>query len=148
MLCVLGLLGVTSKGGNTNRFKGTVRDEAKRKYIERSFHTRHSASLSSAFIVPDVNLEGACDTVILGCSGIVHTASEMCMQPDITKAVIAVVHGVTSLLDSAVRTPSVKRFLYTSNCNAAAAPKANVRIQITPELWNEDSLKDVMAEAP
>jgi nucleoside-diphosphate-sugar epimerase len=56
--------------------------------------------------------------------------------------------GTKNILESASRTPSIKRFVYTSTCCAAAEPEAGSKVHLEPDMWNETSLKKAQAEPP
>lgn len=53
-----------------------------------------------------------------------------------------------SILAAAAKTPSVKRFVYTSSSIAAVHPTPNVKFHVDSKSWNEIDLKDAWAPPP
>ena len=129
------------------KVKGTVRDEAKARYIEGVFHKRYTPNSFSAAIIPDITLPGATDSALQDCSGIIHLAQDMTMSPNFSDVFYPSVRGVQNLLESAALIPSIKRVVYTSATGAASTPKVGKRAHITKDSWN-DALEAAQAEEP
>jgi hypothetical protein len=64
------------------------------------------------------------------------------------KVIPEVLAGINGILKSASKSPSVKRFVYTSSSTAATTPKPNKEFHITNDLWNEDAVKAAWAPPP
>lgn len=129
------------------KVRGTVRNIATKAYLEGIFHGRHNPELFSAVIVPDLAVARSCDDVLSGCTGVVHAAANMSMSPDmqIIPSTIAIVQY---LLESAARTPSVVRFVYTGTCNSAVEPGANKYYHIDSNSFNDTSLPKTRLPPP
>lgn len=83
-----------------------------------------------------------------GVSGIVHVASNLSFDEDPNKVVPGVLAGITGILESAVKEPSVKRFVYTSSSTATTGPRPNEKFDITKETWNEQGVREAWAPPP
>ncbi len=78
----------------------------------------------------------------------VHVASDLSFGPDpniVVKNAIAFTMGA---LHSAVKEPSVKRFVLTSSSSAAAPLKFNEPYDLTPESWATASIEAAWAPPP
>lgn len=52
------------------------------------------------------------------------------------------------IFKAAVKAPSVKRFVFTSSCAAAAMPGSAPYPTITSDTWNEEAIRQAWAPAP
>jgi nucleoside-diphosphate-sugar epimerase len=70
------------------------------------------------------------------------------LNPDPFKVIPLVLSGVKNTLTAAARTPSVKRFVYTSSSAAATAPIANKKFHIDASTWNDADVEAAWAPPP
>ncbi|KAF8314102.1 D-lactaldehyde dehydrogenase [Clavulina sp. PMI_390] len=110
---------------------GTVRSQAKGKYLENIFQ-RYGGKFSFS-IVPDIEKEGAFDEAVVGVAGVLHTASPFHYQADDPNDLIGpAVSGTTGVLKSIQKhAPTVKRVVITSSGAAIMTPKQ------APYTWSE-----------
>lgn len=120
------------------KVRGTVRSEAKGKWLTTLFDKEHPGAFSYA-IVPDISKSGAFDEAVKGCSGVAHVASPVDMSPNLATIDVAV-GGVQNMLESAAKEPSVKRFVLTSSSAAATLPKPNVKFHLDQNSWNDEGV--------
>ncbi|OBT66250.1 hypothetical protein VE03_04340 [Pseudogymnoascus sp. 23342-1-I1] len=123
--------------------RGTVRDASKVEWTTKLFAERHGAGKYSAVVVPDMAVEGAFDEAVKGVQGIIHSASVISFSPDPAAVIPQTILGVTTLLRSAARTPSVKSFVLTSSSVAVANPTPdNSPSSITTDAWNDAAIAE------
>lgn len=72
----------------------------------------------------------------------------MTMDPDPNKVITPMVAGTLSLLNAAAKQPSVKRFVLTSSCAAAAAAEPGVAKIIDENTWNDGASREAWAPPP
>jgi len=60
----------------------------------------------------------------------------------------ATVNAITSILNSCLTVPSIKRFVYTSSSVAVSLPKPNVPCAYDSSSWNEEDVKAAWAPEP
>ena len=82
------------------------------------------------------------------CAGVVHVASDLTLNPNPYAVIPMVLSGVKNTLSAAARTPSVKRFVYTSSCAAATAPIANKKFHVDTSTWNDADVEAAWAPPP
>ena len=83
-----------------------------------------------------------------GVSAVVHTASNLSLDPDPNNVVPEAIAGVTNLLTAAAEEPSVKRFVLTSSSTAAILPKPNNPVTVTVDTWNDELVSFVYDNPP
>ena len=71
-----------------------------------------------------------------GVSGVVHVASVVTFDHDPNKVIPQVIAGAVNAIEAAAKTPSVKRFVYTSSSTAITAPRPNEKYELKVEDWN------------
>ncbi|KFY24850.1 hypothetical protein V493_04994 [Pseudogymnoascus sp. VKM F-4281 (FW-2241)] len=121
--------------------RGTVRDASKAEWTTKLFAERYGAGKYSTIVVPDMAIEGAFDDAVKGVQGIIHSASVVSFSPDPAAVIPQTVLGVTTLLRSAARTPSVKSFVLTSSSVAAANNTPdNSPSTVTTSTWNDAAI--------
>ena len=123
------------------RVRGTVRSEAKAKWLYDLFDHKYGKGKFETTLVPDMMAEGAFDQAVIGCSGIVHLASIMTFSDKPEEVIPPTVKGALNILTSATKEPGIKSVVYTSSSTAALLPKPNEVIKITKDTWNEETVK-------
>lgn len=78
--------------------------------------------------------------LLIEADGFVHIASPLNGE-DPNVVIPIAVNSALNALKAARKTPSVKRFVYTSSSMAATIPKPNVEFDITDQSWNEESIE-------
>ncbi|OJZ85516.1 hypothetical protein ASPFODRAFT_62154 [Aspergillus luchuensis CBS 106.47] len=111
------------------RVRGTVRDPSKSRWIEH--------------LVEDMTAPGAFDQAVKGMSGVAHVATILGHTLDL---ITGVIRTNRSLLISAAREDTIKRFVYTSSSEAAtfssfSEHQAGPSISISADTWNEEALR-------
>lgn len=89
-------------------------------------------------VVEHMDQEGAFDDAVRGVSAIIHVASPTQWSPDPEEVVKPAVDFVKSIMTSAMKEPTVQRFVYTSSSAAATLPKPNQKFTINKDLWNTE----------
>jgi nucleoside-diphosphate-sugar epimerase len=89
-------------------------------------------------VVAEIDKEGAFDDAVRGVSAIIHIASPTHWSSDPEEVVKPAVNSVKSLMASAMKEPTVQRFVYTSSSIAAAMPKPNQEFTINKHSWNTE----------
>jgi nucleoside-diphosphate-sugar epimerase len=72
----------------------------------------------------------------------------MTMDPDPNKVITPMVAGTLGLLNAAAKQPSVKRFVLTSSCAAAATAEPGVAKTIDENTWNDAATREAWAPPP
>ncbi|KAF8336841.1 uncharacterized protein EI90DRAFT_76118 [Cantharellus anzutake] len=106
---------------------------------QASHFADHESSLEYV-IIPDITLDGACDDVVRGIDGIIHTAAPAHILADDPQEIIGpAVKAATSLLQSAFKFGrDVKRVVYTSSVGAQPNPVIlGKEIVIQEDDWND-----------
>lgn len=70
------------------------------------------------------------------------------MDPDPNKVVTPMVAGTLNLLNAAAKQSTVKRFVLTSSCTAAASQKQGVGLTIDADSWNDEVVREAWAPPP
>ncbi|GAO17623.1 uncharacterized protein UV8b_06051 [Ustilaginoidea virens] len=130
------------------RVRGTVRDDHKRGYMEALFEESHRRGEFEVQIVEDMASDGAFDTAMQDCQGVIHVASDLSLNPDPNKVIPPVLSGVRNALTAAARNPCVKRFVYTSSSTAATAPIVDTVFDVDTNTWNHDDVQAALAPSP
>jgi nucleoside-diphosphate-sugar epimerase len=99
-------------------------------------------------VVPDFQIDSAFDEAMLGCDAVIHVASDMTFGADPNKIVTPVVAGVRSILRSASRVSSVKRFVLTSSSCAVLLPSLDAPLSVDKGTWNHACIKAAWAPPP
>ncbi|KAH6844743.1 hypothetical protein B0I37DRAFT_312183 [Chaetomium sp. MPI-CAGE-AT-0009] len=127
---------------------GTTRDVSKISWLQSLFDGKYGEGKFGVVQVPDMAESRVFDNLLHGMSGIVHVASDMTMDPDPNKVITPMVAGTLNLLNAAARQPSVKRFVLTSSCAAAASVKPGVAQTIDTNTWNDEVSREAWAPPP
>jgi len=90
--------------------------------------------------VPDIVAPGAFDAAVEGVDYIAHLAAPVSLSFTDAEAVIkTATESVTRILESAVKEPALKSFVFMSSITAVRSPKEGAYV-FTDKDWNEDSL--------
>ncbi|KAK3716885.1 hypothetical protein LTR37_006235 [Vermiconidia calcicola] len=127
------------------KVRGTSRSEERAEYTKKVFeyHPNYSTAVVSGF-----EQEGIFDDVVKGCDAIIHVATATSFDPDPHNVVGPTVAGVESILRSAAKTPSVKRFVLTSSSVAALLPQPGNELTVGVDDWNDEVYEQAWAPPP
>ncbi|KLP05658.1 NADPH-dependent aldehyde reductase [Fusarium fujikuroi] len=131
------------------KVRGTVRDQAKAQWlIDDHFKSYADSGSYELVTVPDLSAAGAFDEAVKGVSAVAHIASVLDFDPNPNNVVPQTVAGVTSVLESASKEPSVTRFVFTSSIVAAVFPTPDSDGVVDRNSWNEFAIKAAWAPPP
>ncbi|CAO2647881.1 Nn.00g088030.m01.CDS01 [Neocucurbitaria sp. VM-36] len=126
--------------------RGAVRGVEKNKWLAEYFNGRYEAVKFDMVDVPDMTSEGCYDNVLDDISGFIHVASPLGGFSDPDAAIALGVNSALNALQACAKTPSVKRFVFTSSAIAATLPKPNVEFSINTNSYNEEAVEIVKKE--
>ncbi|PWY63063.1 NAD(P)-binding protein [Aspergillus eucalypticola CBS 122712] len=120
---------------------GTVRDPSKSQWIEHLSHEKYGGDRFELARVEDMTALGAFDQAVKGMSGVAHVATILGHTPVLITGVISTNR---SLLISAAREDTIKRFVYTSSSEAATLSSFSEHqegssMSISANAWNEEA---------
>ncbi|KAK4241529.1 NAD(P)-binding protein [Achaetomium macrosporum] len=131
------------------KVRGTVRDPVKSSWLVDSLFKSHADRGDFELVrVTDMAEDHAFDVAVKGVSIIEHVASVLSFDPDPNKVIPTTVKGVESLLQSALKEPSVKEFVYTSSILAATMPSPSRPTHVDRNTWNETAMELAWAPPP
>ncbi|KAL7779697.1 hypothetical protein CFE70_009713 [Pyrenophora teres f. teres 0-1] len=99
--------------------RGTVRDAGKAKWLNEYFDAKYKDAKLELVSVPDMRVEGCYDSVV---------------------------DGALNALKACAKTPSCKRFVFTSSSIAATFPRPNVEFSIDETSYNDEAMEVVRKE--
>ena len=117
------------------KVRGTVRSTSRNAWMTDLLASKYGADKFELVQVADLDKSGSLDEVIKGCDGVVHTASPVGMFADPNEVVTPAVNTLVAALESAAKTESVKRFVFTSSSITVSAAPGTAADVITPETW-------------
>ncbi|EEA26843.1 hypothetical protein TMatcc_004869 [Talaromyces marneffei ATCC 18224] len=130
------------------KVRGTVRDLAKYSWLVQDlFKTDADKSNLEIVQVPDLAAEHAFDEAVKGVSAIIHVAT-IGFYPNPNNVIPKVVAGTRSLLEVAIKEPSVQQFVYTSSIAAMISPQLDDATQLTADTWNDEAVSQAWAPPP
>ncbi|OSD02222.1 NAD-P-binding protein [Trametes coccinea BRFM310] len=98
-------------------------------------------------VVEDITADRAFDEALQGADGVIHTASPISSSSDEPESFIKpAVKGTLSILESALKTPSVKRVVVVSSVKALSSESDVPPRTYTEEDWNENAVRIVEAQ--
>lgn len=124
------------------KIRGTTRNEDK---AQKTAKLLGNNPAFSTVIVPDFQQDGAFDEAVKDCDAVIHLASDTTMGVDPNEVIPLTVAGVLSILRSAAKAASVKRFTLTSSSTSVYLPVGEKQT-VDVNTWNEKAL--AMAWAP
>ncbi|KAL8666788.1 MAG: hypothetical protein Q9168_007416 [Polycauliona sp. 1 TL-2023] len=130
------------------RVRGTVRDEAKGKWVRDLFAEKYGKDKIETIIVADMAQPGAYDEACKGVTGIAHVASDMSDSPDPNVVIPSVIAGTRNALSAASKSPSLTRFVFTSSSTAILIPILNKSFTISTNQWNDLAVSEAWAPPP
>ncbi|KAL8788941.1 MAG: hypothetical protein Q9195_007057 [Heterodermia aff. obscurata] len=130
------------------RVRGTARETSKTAWVSELFDKRYGEGKFEPAIVEDMAEPGAFDEACQGVSGVVHVASVLSFDSDPNKVIPQSIAGAVNALEAAAKTPSVKRFVYTSSSSAITAPKPNEKFEVKTENWNTEDVETAWKPPP
>ncbi|KAK8232313.1 NAD dependent epimerase/dehydratase [Phyllosticta capitalensis] len=128
--------------------RGSVRDTSKNAWITSLFEQKYGSGRFELAHVPDIVVEGAFDKAMEGVAGVAHVAAILSHEPDATKVVPPSLTSMMNILESAAKTPSIKRFVLTSTAMTARALDMHDPVVLTQDSWNYDSLVNAWMPPP
>ncbi|GLA64676.1 hypothetical protein AtubIFM54640_006400 [Aspergillus tubingensis] len=134
------------------RVRGTVRNAQRHQWIGDLFRDKYGKDSFELVQVQDIQRPGAFDEAMKGVSGVAHVVTIFAGPNDgpdeIFESIKRLDHNV---LASAAAEPSVKRFVYTSSCQAAntmGLDDLDGKTVITSETWNETAIQRAKTGSP
>ncbi|GKT55758.1 NAD dependent epimerase/dehydratase [Colletotrichum tofieldiae] len=118
--------------------RGTVRDVEQCAWLPKALELQEPKGEFRLASLPDMEKEGAFDPLV-----------EVSFNPNPECVIPSSVAVAMNALKAANKSPSVKRFVFTSSSVAAALPKPNkTGIEVTADSWNTHSVEIAWREAP
>ncbi|KAH8898422.1 NAD(P)-binding protein [Thozetella sp. PMI_491] len=131
------------------RVRATARNVAEASWIaDEVFKSYTDAGSFELVSVPDISADHAFDAAAKGVSAIIHVASIGGFDPDPNNVIPQTVASVTTILETALKEPSVKEFVFMSSCTAAANADADTVVHVERDTWNEAALQAAWAPPP
>lgn len=130
------------------KIRGTVRDLNKYSWLAGDLFKEDADKGNLDIVqVPDLGAEHAFDTAVNGVSAIVHIAT-IGFDTNPNNVIPRVVAGTKSLLEAAMKEPSVQQFVYTSSIAAMISPQLGDTTRLTADTWNDEAVQQAWAPAP
>ncbi|KAK1972615.1 NAD dependent epimerase/dehydratase [Colletotrichum sublineola] len=129
--------------------RGSVRDVERCMWLPKALESQNPKGKFMLVSLPDMEKEGAFDSLVEGVSAVIHIASPFSFSSNPECVIPSSVNAAINALKAANKSQSVKRFVFTSSAVAAALPKPNMRgIVVTADSWNTHSVGIAWREAP
>lgn len=128
--------------------RGTVRDTAKHAWMAWHFEQKHGAGRFELVHVADISAPGAFDAAMHRVTGVAHVAAILNQDPDPNNVVPPSLEAINSILESAAKTPSVKRFVLTSTAMTVRSVDSKDPVVLTQASWNETSVERAWKPPP
>ncbi|USW55036.1 Putative NAD-dependent epimerase/dehydratase, NAD(P)-binding domain superfamily [Septoria linicola] len=127
------------------KVRGTARSDEKAANTKKIFNNNPDYSTA---IVADFQHDAVFDEAMKGVDAVIHVASDTTFGFDPNDVIPPTKAGVLSILKSAAKEPSVKRFVLTSSSTAALLPKLNKKFSVSKDDWNQEALDLAWAPPP
>jgi nucleoside-diphosphate-sugar epimerase len=127
------------------KVRGTARSQEKCERTKQVFNNNLDYSTA---VVASYSIDNAFDEAMEGCDAVIHVASDTTFGPDPNEVVTPVVAGTKSILRSAAKHSSVKRFVLTSSSCAVLMPSLDKPLTVGKQDWNEDSVQRAWEPPP
>ena len=119
------------------RVHGTVRDKVGRSWVaDEMFSEASKNGAFKLFEVNDMTVPNTFDEAILGASAICFIGTND-ISGDAEKVIPGETNSLTNLLETATKTPTVKRFVVLSTSATAGMPGSDVPFHVTKDTWND-----------
>ncbi|OHF01191.1 NAD dependent epimerase/dehydratase [Colletotrichum orchidophilum] len=129
--------------------RGTVRDVSKCAWLPVALERQRPKGDFMLVSLPDMEKEGAFDSAVEGVSAVIQVASPVALSPNPESIIPRSITVAMNALKAANKSPSVKRFIFTSSSVAAALPQPDKkRIEVSSDSWNTESVEIAWREAP
>lgn len=131
------------------KVRGSVRDLKKASWlVDDVFKTYADRGDLELVVVPDLAADHAFDEAVKGMSAVTHVASIVTFDPDPSKVIPQTVRGAVSILEAALREPSVREFVYTSSIVAATIPAPGNTTHVDRHTWNDAAVQLAWSPPP
>ncbi|KAK3353822.1 putative aldehyde reductase 2, partial [Lasiosphaeria hispida] len=132
------------------KVRGTVRDPNQSSWLlEGRFKSYADIGAIELVSVPHLGADGAYDEAIKGAAAIIHTAYVTNIVPDPNDVITPMAAGIRSIMNAAIREPSVKEVVFTSSALAASPLFGGIdNGSIGRDSWNDAVLEAAWAAPP
>lgn len=132
------------------KVRGAVRDPSQSSWLlEGRFKSYADLGAVQLISVPHLGAPGAFDEAIKGVSAIIHTAYVTNIVPDPNEVITPMVAAIQSIMNAAIREPSVKEVVFTSSALTASPLSRGVdNGVIGKDSWNDAVLEAAQAPPP
>ncbi|VUC30672.1 unnamed protein product [Clonostachys rosea] len=132
------------------RVRGAVRDVKKSSWLlDGPFKSYAESGALELVAVPDLGADGAYDEAIKGVAAILNVAYVTKIVPDPNEVITPSVNAVKSIMNAAMKEPSVKRAVFTGSAVSASALAQGVdNGTIGRDSWNDAVLEAAWAPPP
>jgi nucleoside-diphosphate-sugar epimerase len=129
------------------KVRGTVRNIERTSWLVQDlFKTATENGNFELVLVPNFIAPNAFDECVKGVSAIIHVAT-LGFDPNPNNVLPQIVAVTNSILESALKEPSVKEFVYTSSLAAMVIPNMDPT-HLTSDSWNDAAVKLAWAPPP
>ncbi|PWY65891.1 aldehyde reductase [Aspergillus eucalypticola CBS 122712] len=134
------------------RVRGTVRNAQRHQWLGDLFRDKYGKDSFELVQIQDIQRPGAFGEAMKGVSGVAHVVTIFAGSNDSPDEVFESIKQLDyNILASAAAEPSVKRFVYTSSCQAAntmGLDDLDGKTVITSETWNETAIQRAKTGSP
>lgn len=132
------------------RVRGTVRNVGQSAWLLQGHFKPFAENGALELVaVPDLSVPGAFDAAVKGVAAILHIAYIATIVPDPNEVITPSVAGIRSIVDSAIREPSVKQVVFTSSAVAASPfSQQTDNGTIGRDSWNDAAIEAAWAPPP
>ncbi|KAK5711763.1 hypothetical protein LTR15_012358 [Elasticomyces elasticus] len=121
--------------------RAVVRNEEKGEYLREGLKARGYGEESvQVVLVPNMAAPGSLDEALKGCIAIAHVASDVSFGHNPNEVITPTLALLQSVLESAAKTASIKRFVYTSS--TGVLPLLDQKVHLTPSSWVSSTIVD------
>ncbi|KAF4464318.1 aldehyde reductase II [Fusarium albosuccineum] len=121
--------------------RGIVRSKERSAWLVNYLTNNYRAGLFELAEVPDMTIPGACDEAIAGAAGVIHVAADTSLELDPEVVVPRIIATTMGIAESAAKSLTCKRFVYTSSSSAVSEPEPGVRRTLTPATFNDEVIR-------
>ncbi|CAG9942636.1 unnamed protein product [Clonostachys rosea f. rosea IK726] len=132
------------------RVRGAVRDVNRASWLlEGPFKSYAEGGAIKLVAVPDLGADGAYDEAVRGAAAILDVAYVTNIVPDPNQVITPSVNGVRSIINAAMKEPSVKRIVFTGSAVSASALTQGIdNGTVGRDSWNNAALEAAWAPPP